>query len=187
MKGGATILTLRCNAKRRLVLLTIPLLALCLSSNTVHKNTSNYKMHCLYIYKFSHLVSWPKSKPEFTIGVIGISPLIPELQGYINSKNRTSAIKYKLVRFANTQSISDCNILYVCKDQLSSFESIVLKTEGKQTLLISEVGGLIRKGSCINLITEEGASIKIQINKSAIESRKLNYSSELIKLANEVI
>jgi hypothetical protein len=159
------------------------------ASSAVYPPTASadYKMHCLYLYKFSQFVKWPAPNQEFTIGVVGISPLIPALEQYIASKNKSSAVKYKLLRFASAQAITDCNILYITKEQQGSFDQIVKNTAGKQTLLVAEVPGLIKKGACINLIYEDGTSIKVQVNKSAIESHNLKTSSEFLKLATEIM
>jgi YfiR/HmsC-like len=159
------------------------------STTYAPSNSGDYKIHCLYLYKFSQLIQWPTSAPnnEFTIGIAGISPIIPVLEQYIAAKNKSSTIKYKLLRFSNAQSITNCNILYISKELLGNFDAIQKSVAGKETLLVTEVPGLIRKGSCINLIYEEGASIKIQVNKTAIESHKLKASTELLKLATEII
>jgi YfiR/HmsC-like len=159
------------------------------SAVNVPSVNADYKMHCLYLYKFSQLIQWPSAVPnnEFTIGIAGISPIIPALEQYIASKNKSSTIKYKLLRFSNPQSITNCNILYVTKELLVNFDAIQKSIAGKETLLVTEVPGLIRKGSCINLMYEEGSSIKIQVNKAAIESHKLKASTELLKLATEII
>jgi hypothetical protein len=172
-----------------LLRLIIACALLCIVSGAIPHPQDNYKMHCLYLYKFSQLIKWPEGKnpQEFTILVVGVSPLIPELEQYINSKNKSSAVKYKLLRFASAQAIEDCNLLYITKEQLSSFELVVKKIAGKPILFISEVPGLIKKGSCINLITEEGSGIKVQINKAAIESHNLKISPELLKLCNEIL
>jgi hypothetical protein len=149
---------------------------------------ADYKIQCLYLYKFSQLVQWPQSNTkEFTIGVVGISSLIPVLEQYIAAKNRISAIKYKVVRFASVEYITDCNLLYVVKDQAGNFDMITKKLNGKPTLLVTELGGLIKRGAGINFIAEEGASLKIQINKAAIESHNLKVLPELLKLATEVM
>jgi hypothetical protein len=169
--------------------LVISCALICMVSGAIPPPQDNYKMQCLYLYKFSQLITWPelKNPNEFTILVVGVSPLIPELEQYINSKNKSSAVKYKLLRFASEQAVEDCNLLYVTKEHLGSFELIVKKLAGKPILLISEVPGLIKRGSCINLIAEEGASIKVQINKAAIESHNLKVSPELLKLGKEII
>jgi YfiR/HmsC-like len=163
----------------------------CTMSSTTYapSNFGDYKIHCLYLYKFSQLIQWPSSSPnnEFTIGIAGISPIIPALEQYIASKNKSSTIKYKLLRFPSAQAITNCNILYVTKELLGNFDAIQKSIAGKETLLVTEVPGLIRKGSCINLIYDEGSSIKIQVNKTAIESHKLKASSELLKLATEIM
>lgn len=161
----------------------------CTASSAAYPPTTSadYKMHCLYLYKFSQFVKWPAANPEFTIGVVGISPLLPALEQYIASKNKSSAVKYKLLRFASAQSITDCNLLYITKEQSADFDAVTKKIAGKPVLLVSEVPGLIKRGGCINLISEEGTSIKVQINKSAIESHNLKYLPELLKLGTEVM
>jgi hypothetical protein len=153
------------------------------SSNT------DYKMHCLYLYKFSQYLKWTTVKPndEFTIGVVGVSPIIPALEKYIAAKNVSSAVKYKLLRFSNAQAITDCNIVFVSKEQVGSFDLIVKNLINRQILLVTEVPGLIKRGACVNLISEEGFSIKVQINKSAIEAHGLKISPEFLKIATEIM
>lgn len=139
------------------------------------------------MYKFSQLVKWPNPQPqEFTIGIAGISPLVLTVEQYFAAKNKSSAIKYKVMRFTNANDITNCNLLYVTKQQAGSFDEIVKKFEGKPTLIMSEVAGLIKRKSCINLIYEEGSSLKVQVNKAAIESHNLKPLPDLFKLANEV-
>jgi hypothetical protein len=151
--------------------------------------SADYKMHCLYLYKFSQLVKWPAPAPnnEFTIGVVGNSPIVPALEQYIAAKNQSATVTYKVRRFSSAQAIGPCQILYVVKDQLPNFDNIMKALAGKPTLLVTEVPGLIKKGSCVNLIYEEGASIKIQINKSAIEAHNLKMMPQLLSLATEVM
>jgi hypothetical protein len=149
----------------------------------------NYKMHCLYLYKFSQLIKWPgtAASREFRIGVAGVTRLTPVLEQYFASKNKSSAIQYKVVRFETAQAITDCDMLYIAKEQLGSFDMIVKKLAGKPTLLISEVPGLIRRGTCINLISEGGASIKVQGNRNSLEAHQLKVSPEFLKLCTELM
>jgi hypothetical protein len=151
--------------------------------------SENYKMHCLYLYKFSQLIKWPapETSREFRIGVVGITRLTPVLEQYIASKNKSSAVAYKVLRFETAAAITDCEMLYIAKEQLSSFDAIVKKMTGKPTLLVTEVPGLIRRGACINLIAEEGASIKVQGNRGVIEAHQLKASPEFIKLCTEIL
>jgi YfiR/HmsC-like len=148
---------------------------------------TDYKMHCLYLYKFSQYLKWPDAKPndEFTIAVVGISPIIPVLEKYIAAKNMSSSVKYKLLKFANAQAITDCNIVFVSKEQVGSFDYIVKSLASKQTLIVAEVPGLIKRGACVNLISEGGFSIKVQINKSVIDAHNLKISPEFLKIATE--
>jgi hypothetical protein len=147
---------------------------------------SDYKIHCLYLYKFSQSLKWPTEPKEFIIGVVGISPLIPTLEKYIESKNKSSVIKYKVVRFANAQAITECQILYVVKDQINNFDLINAKVVGKSILVVSEVPGLIKRGSGVNFIADDGYSIKVQMNKAVIESHQLKTTTDFLKLGTEI-
>ncbi len=167
--------------------LVLSCMFICMVNVAAYVPAGDYKMQCLYLYKFSQLVEWPenKSRLEFNIGIVGTSPMIPQLEQYINTKNRYSAVKYKIERFASAQAVTNCDLLYITREQSVSFEMIVKSLNGKPTLLVAELPGLIRRGACINMIAEEGSSIKIQINKSAIESHRLKVSPDFIKLGNE--
>ncbi len=171
----------------RLVLCCILTITASSAVHSPHLNT-DYKMQCLYLYKFSQYVSWPSAKPteEFTIGVVGISSIIPVLEKYIATKNASSAVKYRLLKFSNVQSITNCNIVYVTKEQVNNFEMIVKFFAKKQTLVVSEVAGLIKRGSCVNFIGEEGASTKIQVNRTAIAAHDLKAGPEFYKIATEI-
>jgi YfiR/HmsC-like len=147
----------------------------------------DYKIHCLYLYKFSQLIKWPETTTEFTIGVVGISPIVPVLEQYFASKNKSSTIKYKVIRITAAQVSSSYNLIFVTKEQVATFDQISKNMAGKPSLLVTEVPGLIKRGACINLISEEGSSIKVQINKSSIESHNLKPSKELLKLGTEII
>jgi hypothetical protein len=150
--------------------------------------STDYRMHCLYLYKFTQLIKWPvPPAQEFTIGIVGISPVIPSIEQYFAAKNKSSAVKFRIVRFKNASDITTCNLLYVAKQQAGiGFDEILKRTAGKPTLILTEVAGLIKRGACINLISEEGISLKVQINKMAIESHNLKPSPELFRLANEI-
>ncbi len=148
---------------------------------------TDYRMHCLYLYKFSQLLKWPNEPKEFVIGVVGVSPLIPILEKYIEAKNKSAVIKYKVVRFANAEAITDCAILYVVKEQLPNYDLITKKVLGKPTLIVTEVPGLIKRGSGVNFIVDDGYSIKVQMNKTAIEAHQLKITAEFLKLGTEIL
>ena len=157
-------------------------------NSATYNSDYEYKIYSLYLYKFSQLVEWPaqSTKKEFVIGVIGISPLIPELEKYVNSKNSYSAMKYKVVRISVTNKISNCDLLFITKAKSDTIAEVVKNEEGRPTLIVTEQPGLIKRGACVNMISEEGSSLKIQINKSSIASHRLKASSDLIKLSHEV-
>jgi YfiR/HmsC-like len=148
---------------------------------------ADYRLPCLYIYKFSQNINWPITKKEagIVIGVYGISPIIPALDEFFKAKSRGS-VKYIVKKIRTSQEANECDILFVTKERITSFEKFVTDLKGKSILIISEVPGLGRKGACINFLYGSGDELKVEINKSCLESRNLKISTEALKFGIEI-
>ena len=48
----------------------------------------NYKIHSLFMYKFTQYIEWPSTSGDFVIGVVGSSPIIAELEAIAATKRR---------------------------------------------------------------------------------------------------
>jgi len=141
----------------------------------------NYKVHSLFIYKFTQYVEWPTTTGDFIIGVVGNSPIISELEAVAaNKKAGTRTIILK--KLSADADFSSCNMLFISEESSKKFKDIMLKTSSKPILIITEKDGLGKKGSCVNFIIVD-ERIKFEINKAAIESQGLKISNDILKLA----
>ncbi len=174
------ILQLKCN-----LLSTILLLApfiLVLENEFAVAQTIDYSVHANIIYHIAKYIDWPADKKsgDFVIGVIGETPLFEELRNAtLNKKTGNQNIIIK--NFSCTQSAYNCQILFIDDDESGCLKRIVLMTTATPVLIITERPGLALKGSCINFIIVND-KLKLEINKSNIESRKLKIANELLGL-----
>lgn len=143
----------------------------------------NYKLHSIFIYKFTQYIEWPDkaSGGEFIIGVVGSSPIQAELEALAATKKvGTKTIVVK--KLSPTADLSACHIIFLAEGQSSHLSTIAGKISGKPILLISEVTNGAKKGAGINLIIVDD-KMKFEMNKGQIEKQGLKVSGDLIKLA----
>jgi hypothetical protein len=145
-----------------------------------------YAVHANIIYHFTKYINWPddKKRGEFVIGVIGDTPLYDELKNFTSSR---SAAGQPIVvkKFAAHALAYNCHILFISDDVSSSIKRIAASTADTPTLLVTESEGLSRKGACINFVLVDD-HLKLEINKTNIESRSLDIASELLNLGKIV-
>lgn len=141
-----------------------------------------YAVHANIIYRFTKYINWPDDKKtgDFLIGVIGNTPLFYELKN-LTSKTSPSGQPIVIKKFSAAASSFNCHILFVCDEQSESVKRIASCTGNTPTLLVTESGGLSRKGACINFILVDD-HLKLEINKTNIERRNLDIAAELLNV-----
>lgn len=144
-------------------------------------------MHAMFIYHFTKYINWPEndSNGEFTIGILGKSPLKEELQLLL--KNKT--INNQKVSIRPLKETSDdnkfCDIIFIAESESNAIKTISSMVEHHPVLLITEKQGLIQKGAAINfLVINE--KLRFEISKTCITNHNLKVSNELLKLATDV-
>ena len=144
---------------------------------------TNAKIKAVFIYNFTKYIEWPQAykEGEFTIGIIGETPLYSELIKMTETKkvaNQTLEVK----KFTSPNDVTKCHILYVSRDKSQSLNDVIKKVKNNSTLLVTEENGLVDKGSGINFIIKDNRQ-KFELNKSNVEKYKLKVSSNLEALA----
>ena len=144
---------------------------------------TNAKIKAVFIYNFTKYIEWPKSykEGEFTIGVVGKSPLYSELIKMTQTK-KVANQPLQVKRFNTPDDISKCHILYISKDKSAELSSVVKKLKNNSTLIVTEETGLVDKGAGINFIIKNNRQ-KFELNKGNVEKYKLKVSSNLEALA----
>lgn len=144
---------------------------------------TNAKIKAVFIYNFTKYIEWPQTykEGEFTIGIVGESPLYSELIKMTQTKkvaNQSLLVK----KFNTAQEVSKCHILYLSKDKSGEMSSLLKTLKNNSTLIVTEEPGLVDKGAGINFIIKDNRQ-KFELNKGNVEKYKLKVSSSLEALA----
>jgi hypothetical protein len=143
---------------------------------------NDYAVQANIIYHFTKYIDWPDDKKngDFVIGIVGESPLFEELKNSVSSKT-VGGQRIVIKKFAGGAPAYNCHILFISEEASGSIKRIATVTANTSTLLVTELEGLARKGSCINFIIVDD-HLKLEINKTNIERRNLNIATELLSL-----
>jgi hypothetical protein len=144
------------------------------------------KIVAAYVYQFTRFLDWcPEGKSgDFTIAVLGDSPVTKELQAIANNKkigNQSIIVR----SIASMNEIGKTNILFLPSGKSSQLGNINGQIGSRCTLVIVDKAGTASNGACISFVEVDG-KMQFEINKPAITSRSIQINSELTKLAKNV-
>lgn len=147
---------------------------------------ADYSVQANIVYHLTKYIEWPqeKRKGDFVIGIIGDTPLTESLKESIAS--RTVGNNRIVVRnYSGDESTFNCNILFVCEDEVRCLKRIANVTQNNSVLVITEAEGISSKDYCVNFVIVNN-HLKLIFNKGNIEKRNLKIASELLSLGTVV-
>ncbi len=141
----------------------------------------------LFVYNFTKYFDWPENMKtgDFVIEVLGHESVYNELLKITANKK----IGYQNIVVKNALSpgsIEKCHIMFIGHWQSRHLPVILNKLENHPSLIITEMEGLLEKGSAINFVIREG-TIKFEIKTSNITSHKLKTDPRIRELAYKVL
>ncbi len=137
----------------------------------------NYKVHALFLYKFTQYIEWPAANGNYVIGVVGNSPILEELENIAATKKNVT-----IKKLAAGSDMSGCQLIFVSEGSSTHLSTVSSKVSGKPVLVISETGSGAKKGAGINFIMVND-KMKFELNKSMVERQGLKVSGDLITLS----
>jgi hypothetical protein len=155
----------------------------CLQSNKACAQETDYKAYSLFVYNFMKYVEWPEaqSKGDFTVAVLGDSPINKELQALAASK-KLKGRNIVLKKCNTPEEALNCNLLYIASSKSAAVKTVKDQLKDKPVLVVGEREGLAKKGAGLSFVTMEDDELKFDINKKEIEQHQLKISSSLIQL-----
>ncbi len=121
------------------------------------------------------------SSPVVTIGVIGNSPVLLEIQ----SIAKRNPQKLKVIKIAGYESVKSCNIIFLPETQSRNFEIIQVEIGSAPIVLVAESESLVAKGAEVGFYLEND-KLKFAINKASLDESKVQVSSALLAVAKVV-
>jgi hypothetical protein len=142
------------------------------------------KYYAAFIYQFTKYINWPSTPPVFIISTVGTSLVSPALQE-ITKEKKVGNSTIMFMEWKTPNDIGACNVLFVPDNQKSNLSSIVSKVGNKAILVVSESAGSVSSGADISFSKKEG-KIQFELNKTNLQKKGLNVSSDLERLAAKV-
>jgi hypothetical protein len=137
----------------------------------------------LFIYNFSRLIQWPAGSQsgDFVIGVIGDDELYNSLITYVSNK-KVGSQPIAIKKFDSPENVTRCHIVFVGNRKVSSFDDLIGKLRGSNSLIITEKKGMINMGSAIDFFLEQD-KLKFVINPTNAQKYNLTVSKSLEDMA----
>lgn len=137
----------------------------------------------MYIYNFSRLIQWPAGNQngDFVIGVVGDDELYNSLITFISNK-KVGSQPIAIRKFDSPESITRCHIIFVGNSKVSSFDDVIDRLRGSNSLIITAKKGMINMGSAIDFFLDQD-KLKFVINSLNAQKYNLTVSKTLEDLA----
>lgn len=172
------------------ILLAAALLFLAVPPRTVQADipqAGEYQVKAAFILNFANYVDWPDgalSRDTITIGILGQDPFDGALDSL--SGKTVGGRRVQIRRFDEPEEAAGTNILFIGASERRSMPRILRAVRGRPILTIGDSNGFATAGVMINLVVLR-KRVCFEVNLTAAKRAGLLVSSQLLKLAREVI
>ena len=147
-----------------------------------------YQVKAAFVYNFALYVEWPTSdtggqKPH-TVCVLGTTTVGRLLEGLSGKtvKNRRLVVR----QITEIEDAGDCDILFIGTAERINLPSILEAVRTRNVLTISDMERFTHAGGMIGFVTRDN-KVVFEINLKQAQRSRLRISSQLLKLARDVI
>ncbi len=158
-----------------------------------------YEVKGVFIYNFLNFVTFshslgnireqPKSSGPIIIVIGTDNPNIKLSKAIRGTMIKDRALK---TTYFNKQdllykaSLDECDVLFLCDDQIKHVEDIVKRLGSRKVLIIGESNNFLTKGGMINFLMAK-KKIRFEINLYELKKAGFDINPQLLKLASKVI
>lgn len=147
--------------------------------------TTNHKAYALFLYNFTKHTNWSaaSNNNKIVITVLGKSNTTDFLK-QLSQQKKLKGKEYAIRQVGSVDEIPETSdLVYVTALRSGALKSINEKFQGRQTLIVTERDGLIRKGAHISFVVLDNGSLRFQLNREALLDNGLQLSSSLVNMA----
>ena len=151
-----------------------------------------YEVKAAFLYNFAKFVEWPDTAfaaPDAPIVfcIVGSNPFDGALERVIN--DRTAHGRRIVVHETAEPAPGSCHLVFVAGTEDPRVARVVQTSQAEQgapVLTVGESESFNDAGGMIRLVVEEGG-VRFDINAALAERAGLKFSSQLLKLARNVV
>ena len=137
-----------------------------------------------YLYQFGRYVEWPTALDDLTVCVVGDEAVASALQTLSRGDTGAGRVVVRRGPIAGTSDAA-CRIVFIGRDEPDT-AALLKALDGKPTLAVGDDPAFLRGGGMIAFIPQ-GPKIRFSVNLGAAQAAHLRVSSQLLKLAVDVI
>lgn len=149
---------------------------------------TEYEVKAAFLYNFAKFVKWPEDGslgPTFVIAVLGEDPFGEVLDRTFSGKT-IQGRKTEVRRMRALTAPSDVQIVFIGSSERPHLAQILKTLEGGSALTVGEMEGFTERGGMIAFRLRSDV-VNFDINLDQVERARLKMSSQLIRLARNVI
>jgi hypothetical protein len=148
------------------------------------------QVEAAYIYNFGKFVKWPAASVanrsnSFTICVLGQDPFGSVLQSTLAGQSLGGRL-VSIQRIPTPQNAAACRILFLNAGEKNHLQKILAALGQVSVLTVSDMPDFSRRGGMIQFVLE-GDRVRFEINRASAEDAGLVLTSDLLKVAAEVL
>ncbi len=140
-----------------------------------------------FVHNFTKYTDWPAafaSSNTLLVCSLSAQPLSGKLELMQGRQVQGREIRVRTpIRFGEMR---DCQVLFIAADEESRIDSILRSAGQYPILTISDASGFVQAGGIIELKLR-GGRFRFDINQGAARQVGLKLSSQMLKLADEVL
>jgi hypothetical protein len=151
--------------------------------------SQEYRVKAAFLYNFILFVEWPaeafaRSDSPLTICILGKSPFSDAL----DSLRDKTVKKRKLMvqQISTVQEIGSCQVLFISASEKMHLLTILAAVKNQNVLTVSDLERFTQAGGIINFVALDD-KVRFEINLKAAQQSRIKISSQLLKLARDVI
>jgi hypothetical protein len=144
-----------------------------------------YQLKTAFLYNFALFTEWPaETGRSLNLCIYGADPFGEELDALQGKPVGQRALT--IHRVAGGGSLAGCQIVFISSSEISGLAVVLERLHGSTALTIADSPGAARRGVALNLSVAED-KVAFEANLSAARGARLNLSSNLLRLATQVI
>lgn len=158
------------------------------SAVAVQPTPTQYDVEAAYLVRFTEFLRLPPeiaSGPSLDICVLGEDPF----RGALKKLSESQRAGRQPIHARGTQTVNDlkgCAIVFLSNSESSQLDQDLKMLEGKDLLTVSDIPKFLEHGGMIQFLLEQD-HVRFSINMNAVNRTRIGISSELIKVAKNVV
>jgi hypothetical protein len=156
-------------------------------SQAAGQDTLEHEVRAAFVYNFTKFIDWPAEAlplDSFRVCVVGDPRFASALDAMIAGEV-VQGRPILRVELETPASVSDCQILYIGRQDPERGRRTLAAARQQPTLTIGDVPRFLEEGGAIKFLLEDDR-VRFDVNLPAVERAGLTMSSKLLRVARRV-